>query len=85
MYLNYMRSFTICDVEFQLLNDKKHLIVRRTPNDSLDKTYRWAIKTDSGWKVYLEKEYQMSVGGVFERITPEDVARKMYVADSNEN
>lgn len=81
MEVTLMRSFCIENVSYQLLNDKNHLIVRRTPGENSEDPYRWAVKTDGGWKVYIGKEYQMCIGGVYERLTPEDVARKMLTAD----
>lgn len=81
MKMRLMRTFEISGVKYQLLNDKKHLIVMRQTIDNIDNSFRWGIKTLSGWKIYIGNEYQICLGGVYERLTPEDVARKMLMAD----
>ena len=78
-----MKDFEISGVVYQLLNDKSHLIVRRALENEPSDPFRWAVKTAGGWKVYVGNEYQMCIGGVYERLTPEDVARKMLSADNH--
>ena len=82
MQPKHIRAFEIEHTRFHLTDrGDGHLQVSSIhPYD--DAHYHWAFQhTDGSWKVYRAGRYQISLGSLYQRLTPEQVAEKLLALD----
>lgn len=77
----FYKSFEIERTQFSVQEAGGRLYVKSIhPYD--DTEYHWAfMHYDGTWKVYRAGRYQITFGSIYERLSPEQVARKLLALD----
>ena len=81
METKHIRSFEIEHTTFSLNVHAARLYLSSLhPYD--DAEYHWAfLHSDGSWKVYRAGRYQISLGSIYEHLSPEQVAAKLLALD----